>query len=525
MNDNEHKLRFGEKLSYGLGDAASNLFWMSIIFFQLYYYTDVFGISPEAAGVMIFITRLLDTANDPIMGMIGDRTSSRWGRFRPYLLFGAVPFAIAGTLVFASPELGEDGKLVYAYISYSLFLLAYTAVNIPYSSLMGVISANPSERTAVSTYRFTFAQAGGLLVQISTLHLVDLFGGGNEALGFRATMALYGALAAVFFLITFYGTRERVEPPAAQQSINPRKELLDLLKNIPLPLFSLVSLIYVVNRFSLTALAVMAALFAATFFYIRYQVRLPRDRVSNTVQDLKYLVTNVPWLILSVIGVLTLLWVSMKNGVTVYYFKYFIEGGLTLPLLGELSNSTVTSIFMGAGTVSVIIGTMCTRLLVDLFDSKVRLFIFLMLFNGVSIMFVYFLTPGDLYLIFALHLLGSFLGGPPIVIIFSMYADTADYSEWKNGRRATGLIFSAAGFSQKMGWTIGPAFAGLLLGYYGFEANMAQNEQTLHGLRMLIAVYPGIIAFASGLIMFFYPLNKGKMEQIENDLAERKAAA
>lgn len=522
MARDEHTLKFGEKLSYGLGDAASNLFWMSIIFFQLYFYTDVFGISPKAAGVMIFITRLLDTANDPIMGMIADRTNSRWGRFRPYLLFGALPFAVAGTLVFTSLDLGDDGKLVYAYISYSLFLLTYTAVNIPYSSLMGVISADPAERTSVSTFRFTFAQAGGLLVQVATLSMVDFFGGGDEGLGFQITMGLYGVLAALFFLITFLGTHERVQPPATQQAVDTRKELFDLVKNIPLPLLSLIALIYVANRPSLFAAGVSVALFAATYLYIRHQVRLPADRVSNTVQDLKYLVTNAPWLILSVIGVLTLLWVSMKNGVTVYYFKYFIQGGLTLPWIGELSNSTVTSIFMGAGTVSVIIGTMCTRLLVDLFDSKVRLFIFLMLFNGVSIMFVYFLTPGDIYLIFALHLVGSFLGGPPIVIIFSMYADTADYSEWKNGRRATGLIFSAAGFSQKMGWTIGPAFAGVLLGYYGFEANMAQNQQTLHGLRMLIAVYPGIIAFTSGLIMFFYPLKKEIMEKIESDLAQRK---
>lgn len=525
MTQHGHHLSLKEKFSYGLGDAASNLFWMSIIFFQLYFYTDVFGISPEAAGVMIFITRLLDTANDPIMGMIGDRTKSRWGRFRPYILFGAIPFGIAGTLVFLSPDLGPDGKLVYAYISYSLFLLAYTAVNIPYSSLMGVISSDPAERTSVSTFRFTFAQAGGLLVQVSTLYLVEFFGSGDQALGFRVTMGLYGVMAAVFFLITFYGTRERVEPPVSQQSADTRKELFDLLKNIPLPLLSLIALIYFINRPSPVPAVIMLALFAATYLFIRHQVRQPADQVSNTVQDLKYLVTNVPWLILSVIGVLTLLWVSMKNGVTVYYFKYFIQGGLTLPLVGELSNSTITSIFMGGGTLSVIVGTMCTRFLVDLFDSKVRLFIFLMLLNGVSILFVYFLSPGDIYLIFALHLLGSFLGGPPIVIIFSMYADTADYSEWKNGRRATGLIFSAAGFSQKMGWTIGPAFAGVLLGYYGFEANMPQNEQTLHGLRMLIAVIPGIIAFTSGLIMFFYPLKKEVMEKIEKDLEARKADA
>lgn len=521
---NVGRLSFGEKLSYGLGDMASNIFWMSAIFFQLYFYTDVFGISPTTAGTLIFLTRLLDTANDPIMGMIADRTRSRWGRFRPYLLYGAVPFGVCGALVFAAPPLEGDARIVYAAVSYFLFLLAYTAVNIPYSSLMGAITDDPAERTAVSTYRFTFAQLGGLFVQLATLPLVEWVRSltGSEEAGFRWVMAGYGAIAALLFYLTFRGTRERVAPPPEQMA-DVRGELLDLARNIPLPLATLIALLWAANRPSALSIACTVLLGALTVWFVRRQLARPEGR-SHALEDIRGLLTNGPWLILSAIGIVTLLWVSIKNGVTVYYFKYFIREGIELPVVGRLSLGATTSLFMGAGTVAVILGTMSTALLERLVGNKIRLFVLLMLVNGLVIAAVYPLGPDDLGWIFALHLLGSFLGGPPIVILFAMYADTAEYAEYRNGRNITGLVYAAAGFAQKMGWTIGPALAGVLLGHYGYQANVEQNPETLHGLRMLIAVIPGAIAGASSLLMLFYPLDDNKMAKIRAELAARKGA-
>lgn len=522
MSEQARRLSFNEKLSYGVGDAASNLFWMTCIYFLLFFYTDVFGISAAAAGTMMLYTRLFDTANDPIMGMIADRTNSRWGKFRPYILFGAMPFAITGTLVFTTPDLGSTGKLIYAYITYSLFLLTYTIVNVPYSSLMGVISSDPGERTSFSTFRFTFAYLGGIFVQTLTLPMVRYIGGDdNQALGYQLTVALYAVLAMLLFFVTFNGTRERVQIPPSQ-STDSRKELIDLAKNLPYIIGFFILLALFISSPSLKSGIPLAVVIIIIIYLIRRIKNKPDAGISNSKKDLIDLLTNAPWLIVSFVGVLTLLWVSIKNAVTVYYFKYFIKSGIALPFVGEISNEALATIFIVSGTIMTLIGTMSTKVLVSWF-GKVKLYIALMFINSIMIGIVYFLSPEDIKLILVLQVCGSFLGGPTAPIVFSMYADTADYSEWKNGRRATGLVFSSAGFAQKMGWTIGGAVAGILLGYYGFQANMEQTEQTLHGILMLVAVIPAVVAFMSGIIMFFYPLDDTKMKQIETDLAARKS--
>ncbi|MBN1379275.1 MAG: MFS transporter [Gammaproteobacteria bacterium] len=519
----EKRLSFNEKLCYGVGDAASNLFWMTCIYFLLYFYTDVFGISAAAAGAMMLYTRLFDTANDPIMGMVADRTTSRWGKFRPYILFGAVPFAIAGMLVFTTPDLSDTGKLVYAYITYSLFLLTYTIVNVPYSSLMGVISSDPVERTSFSAFRFTFAYLGGIFVQSLTLPMVKYIGDrSSEATGYQLTVSIYAVLAMILFFITFAGTRERVKTPKSQTS-DPRKELIDLAKNVPFIILFFILLALFISDPSLKYGIPLAAAIGLIVFLVKRLQRHP-DKVSNSQKDIIELVTNGPWLIVSVVGVMTLLWVSIKNAATIYYFKYFIKGGMYIPFIGDISNEILTTVFIVAGTVTTLLGVMSTKLLVSWF-GKVRLYIGLMFVNATLIGVVYFLKPEDINIIFTMHVCGSFLGGPTAPIVFSMYADTADYSEWKHGRRATGLVFSAAGFAQKMGWTIGGALAGILLGYYGFEANMEQSEETLHGIRMLVATIPAIVAFLSGVIMFFYRLDDRTMKQIERDLEIRKSTA
>jgi len=212
------RISFGEKVGYSLGDAASNLYWKAFEFYLMIFYTDVFGISAAAIGTMLLVTRLADAVADPVMGSIADRTRTRWGHFRPYLIWFAIPLAVAGVLTFSTPNLSGGGKVVYAYITYSLLMFLYTAVNIPYTALMGVMTSNSLERTAISSIRFIGAFSAGIFVQYLTPTFVRLFGKGNDVLGWQLTMVLYGILAVAMLILCFATTRERVAPPPQQKS-------------------------------------------------------------------------------------------------------------------------------------------------------------------------------------------------------------------------------------------------------------------------------------------------------------------
>jgi GPH family glycoside/pentoside/hexuronide:cation symporter len=228
------KLPVREKIGYGLGDLASNFVFHSVNVLLLFYYTDVFGISAAAAGTLFVVARVWDAINDPLMGAIADRTNTRWGKYRPYLLWLAVPFGACGYLAFANPQLSADGKLVYAYITYFLLMTIYTAINVPYSALMGVMTPSSAERTSLSSYRFVGAFSGQLLISMAALPLVKKLGGGDMAAGFKFTMGLFAIVAVVLFMITFATTRERVAPkPEEKDSVTIGKDLLFLCKNRP----------------------------------------------------------------------------------------------------------------------------------------------------------------------------------------------------------------------------------------------------------------------------------------------------
>jgi GPH family glycoside/pentoside/hexuronide:cation symporter len=226
------RISLKEKIGYSLGDAASNFYWKTFEFFLMIFYTDVFGISAAAVGTMLLVTRLADAVADPVMGAIADRTKTRWGHFRPYVLWFALPLAVAGVLTFTTPNLSGGGKLVYAYITYSLLMFLYTAVNIPYTALMGVMTPNSLERTSIASIRFIGAFTAGVFVQYFTLKLVGFFGHGNDARGWQLTMVLYGVLAVAMLALCFATTRERVTPPAQQKS-DLKRDLSDLFGSRP----------------------------------------------------------------------------------------------------------------------------------------------------------------------------------------------------------------------------------------------------------------------------------------------------
>lgn len=442
----KNSMSLREKLGYAIGDMSFSIYWNLLSIYLLFFYTDVFGISAAAAGTMFLVTRVWDAANNPFMGIIADRTESRWGKFRPYLLWGSLPLCLVFVLGFYTPPLSGSGKLVYAYITYLLMVTMFTATNIPYSALLGVITPNSAERNLTSSYRFIAAFSGAILVQLSVLPLVSWLGRGDMQFGFTAAITVYAALGIIVLYITFFSTRERVHP--ARQSVSIRRDLKDLFK-------------------------------------------------------------NKPWLLLFVVSFLTMTYFSMRHSTTLYYFKYYV---------GDASLSTW---FLAGGSLFMILGTLSTQKLVSWF-GKSRLFAGLLAADGVLMGLFYLAQPQDYLLMFSLHFAAMFFIGPSIAMIWAMYGDTADYSEWRTRRRATALVYSAAVFAQKMGAAIGATFAGWALSFYGFIPNVEQAAETLEAIRRIISLYPSALSFVAASVVFFYPLEPAVMEKIEYKLALRK---
>lgn len=457
MATNSEPLRFREKLGYGLGDTASNFFFATFNVFLLYYYTDIFGLSAAAVGTMFLVTKIVDAASDPIMGLIADRTNSRWGKFRPYLLFGAIPYGLCGYAMFASPELSDTGKLIYAYVTYSLMMLAYTAINVPYSALMGVISSSSLERTKVASYRFFCAFSAGWLVGTFVTPLKNILGGGDEALGFKITMAIFAVVSVVLFWITFATTKERVTPPPTK---------------------------------------------------------------SDFKADFKALLENGPWRVLFITGIVTLMNVAVRNGTLLYYFKYYVgDDGSRLFLIFDK-----TAVFMSTGLLAMLIGVSLTKTLSARFEKR-KLMIVLSVLNAVS-MGLFFVTPPDQYwLMVAINCLGTLVIGPTPALVWSMYADTADYGEYKTGRRTTALVFSTVQFSHKLGLAVGAGLAGIILAWFGFIANEVQTETAMLGIRLMFSVFPAVLAVIGVIAIYFYRIDSSLIATMEKELGERRESA
>lgn len=256
------KLSIKEKIGYGLGDTASHFVWDMVGFWLLFFYTDVYGISAAAAGTIMLVARFWDMAIDPVIGVVSDRTNTRWGKFRPYILFGAVPYAVLAILTFTTPNFGEAGKIIYAGATYVLLMTAYAAINLPYSALGAVMTDDTYERAGLNTYRFIAGFIGQFVVTGLALTLAEFFGNGDKAQGFQYTLFLFAGLSLIFFFITFKTTKERVHPPKAQEN-------------------------------SLKA-------------------------------DIGNLFKNKAWIILAIVGIVSFIMFAMQNAVIAYYFKYYL---------------------------------------------------------------------------------------------------------------------------------------------------------------------------------------------------------
>ncbi|MBL0939090.1 MAG: MFS transporter [Gemmatimonadaceae bacterium] len=441
------RLSVKEKLGYGLGDAAANFIFQTMLVFQLAFYTDTFGITAAAAGTLFLVVRVFDAVFDPFMGIIADRTNTKWGKFRPWILWTAVPFGIAGYLTFSTPDLGADGKLVYAYVTYILLMVVYSANNLPYSALSGVMTGDLGERTSLSSYRFVCAMLATVVVQGLALPMVKMFGGGDDAAGYRATIGIFSVLAVLFFLVTFSTTKERIAPDPKQQ--------------------------------------------------------------SSIAQDFKDLFSNGPWIAMFVLTIILFITLSLRGGAMLYYFKYYLQ------------REDLFSMFNVAGTGCTIIGVVLSKPLAMKYGKR-NLFIMGLAATVVFTAVFYLLAPASVPLIVGTEMLRQFAYGFTIPLLWAMMADVADFSEWKTGRRATAVVFSAIVFGLKAGLGVGGAMGGYVLAAYGYVPNVAQTAEALEGIKLSVSLLPAL-GFALCIVcLYFYRISRTTEVEMTTTLTERR---
>ncbi len=460
-------VKLKEKIGYGFGDAASSMFWKLFGSYLMIFYTDVFGLPAAVVGTMFLITRVWDSAFDPVVGIVADRSNTRWGKFRPYLLFLAIPFAIIGILTFTTPDFGYTGKLVYAYVTYSLMMMVYSAINVPYASLLGVISSDPKDRNVLSTYRMTFAYIGSFIALLLFMPMVNFFSNNSKDIadqqyGWMMTVVVIAVMCAVLFYFCFAFTKERVKPI--------------------------------------------------------------KEKQASLKEDLKDLLKNKPWWILLGAGIAALVFNSIRDGATVYYFKYYVveEDFGTISIFSI--SFVLSGLYLAVGQAANIIGVILAAPVSNRIGKRWTYMGAMIIATILSIIFFWF-DKSDLVLIFIFQILISICAGSIFPLLWSMYADCTDYSELQTGNRATGLIFSSSSMSQKFGWAIGSAITGWLLGYFGFQANQVQSAETINGIKMFLSFLPAIGTLLSVIFIYFYPLTEDKLKEITSELEQRRVAA
>ena len=504
-----NKLPLYEKIGYATGDAAANLVWRGALAYLAVFYTDTFGLTASAAAILFLVVRLSDGITDIIMGMVADRTQTRWGKFRPWVLYSTPVLALTMVLCFTTPDFSPTGKLIYAYFTYIGLTLAYTMNNVPYSALMGVITDDDIERTSLSGFRFAGAFAGGLLVMGFLPELVAYFGKGDDAVGYQTTMYVFAGLLMALMVITFATTKERVVSPQANDS-SFKTELIDLLKNLPFIILPLLAIsLFFYYRDIYTGIFFVVMLLTMHFFIKKLLARNP-DELTGTQQDMVDLLTNKPWLILLGIGFLTMMFNGIKYGVIAYYFKYTIG-----------DESMAGLYFIGLLSVSIV-GALSTSYLVKKLGRQ-PLFIISLLASGIFTALFYWVDSDNLYWVFGLGCIAEFFAAMMPTLFFTMLGDSADYSEWKNKRRATGLIYSAGTFVQKAGGGFAGALVLIVLAQYGYEGmNKASIEGSLPAMLLLMSWIPAAFAFAGAILMMFYPLNASMNAKITKELMIRR---
>jgi Na+/melibiose symporter-like transporter len=491
------KLSFFEKAGYSGGDAAANFVFMTMVCFQASFYTDVFGISAATAGTIILVARLWDAFFDPVMGVLADRTNTRWGRFRPWVLWTSIPWAVVMVLAYTTPNFASPAKIAYAFVTNILLMTLYSANNMPYSALGAVMTGDVVERAKLNSFRFIAALVAQFVVVGVTLPLVFKFAGPahDRQHGWQMTMGLWAALCLVLFLITFSVSKERIHPKPEQKT-PPKQDFADLFKNGPWKIMFCLTLIH----FSLIAL-----MGSAQYNYYNYYA----DKAAF-FDWLEKLHLTAPALAPG----------AAAPGGLLEWMGYIVHGDRA-----NLADSNVS--FVGYSvmqmlskivTIAVIFGS---PFLARRFGKK-AVAVGGFALSTLAYVGFYALKPTDITGMALMTVLTSFVYAPTIPLLWAMFADVADYSEWKNGRRATGIIFATIGFALKAGLSLGGAIFLWLMSWAGYQANQPQTDQTLECIRRSSSIYLAILfAVCTGLLII-YQLNKGLTIQIADELAERR---
>lgn len=475
------KIKLKEKIGYGLGDAASSMFWKIFGMYALFFYTDVVGITAAAAGTMFLIARVWDSFLDIGVGVMADRTKTKWGSYRPYLLWFAIPFSVMGAITFFVPDFGSTGKLVFAYVSYSLMMIVYSLINVPYASLLGVISSDSQERNILSSYRMGFAFIGSFITFMLMQPLVDGFSKivapntskalsetskaasdfsiSTTPIAWTLAVASIGVLCTILFFLCFKWTRERVKQAVADNA----------------------------------------------------------DEKGMIKKDLKSLLKNAPWWILVATGLAALLFNAIRDGVAIYYFRDYVQFNYRMPVTGW----DITTLYFLVGQAANLLGVILAPKL-SLKYGKKRTYMMAMILAGIfSIIFFY--IPNQIGWIFVLQTIISSCAGCVFPLLWSMFADIVDYHELKTGRRVSGLIFSSSSMSQKLGWALGSALTGWVLFAFNYNKDLLrQSTETIFGERLMISMLPALCCLIAFIGMAFYPLTEKKVKKISVELNEMR---
>ncbi|MFA9192639.1 MFS transporter [Flavobacterium sp. FZUC8N2.13] len=477
MNTTSQKLSIKEKIGYSLGDLAANLVFQTLMTYLAYFYTDIYGLSPtDSSIIMLSVGLIAAFIFNPIIGAIADRTSSKWGKFRPWILWTAVPLGIIALLAFTTPDFSYKGKVIYAVITYTLLLLFYAGNNLPYSALSGVITGDMGERNSLSSYRFVAVMFAQFFVQVFMLGIIKSAGNGDKAIGIEKVMTVLAIVGTIMLLITFFTTKERIIPKPEQK--------------------------------------------------------------SSVGEDLADLVKNKPWLIMLTLTTLVFITLAMKGGAYVYYFENYVDKAqlaiLIQPILDVLNSiglnqfgkdpvSAGFGLFNAGGIIFMIVGITLSKRLADKYGKR-DIFGFFLFISTLFIIAFYFFSPKSVSLMFISQIFHGFFYGITIPILWAMIADVADYSEWKNNRRATAIIFSAMMVGLKAGLSIGGALTTSLLGFFNYTPNsLEQSATAINGIKLLVSIFPAIPFMIGVGLLFFYEINKKMEVQIESELKGRRA--
>lgn len=477
-NSISNKLSVVEKLGYSLGDLAANLVFQTLLTYLAYFYTDIYGLDPTHASVIILVVGLVAAFGfNPIIGALADRTQTQWGKFRPWILWTAVPLGIVALVAFTTPSFSYKGKVIYAVVTYTLLLLLYAANNLPYSALSGVITGVMKERNSLSSYRFVAVMFAQFFVQVFMLPIIETVGGGDKAVGIEKVMTWLAIIGTLMLLITFFTTRERILPKPEQR--------------------------------------------------------------SSLKEDLGDSVANRPWIIMLTLTTLIFITLAMKGGAYVYYFKNYVESeSLThfiLPVIAFLSKAGLNffgedpvaagfGLFNAGGIICMIVGIALSKPLADKYGKR-DIFGTALMVSTLFILAFYFFGPKAVELMYLSQMLHGFFYGITIPLLWAMIADVADYSEWKNNRRATAIIFSAMMVGLKAGLSIGGALVTGILSGYGYIPNSeaVQLDAAVTGTKMLVSLFAALPFLLSVSLLFFYPINKKMETQIESELKQRRS--